>query len=47
MDKPTLDERAIKVIEEIIQKGNDAKVKRKGGGVIVVEEKQTIKYSAQ
>lgn len=47
MGKTTLDANAIKAIEEIIQKGNDAKVKKKGGGVVISEEKQTIKYSTQ
>lgn len=47
MDKPKLDANAIKAIEKIIQNGNDAKVKRKGNGVVVAEEKQTIKYSTR
>lgn len=40
-----MDEKAIKAIEDIIKRGNDAKVKRKGSGYVVVEIKETIKYS--
>lgn len=40
-----MDEKAIQVIEAILQRGNDAVIRRKGGGVIVLEEKKTIKYS--
>lgn len=42
-----IDERAIKAIEKILKNGNDAKVKRKGSGVVVIEEQQKIKYSTQ
>ena len=45
MIKPQIDANAVKAIEEIIKRGNDAKVKRKGDGIVVIEEKQTIKYS--
>lgn len=47
MDKAKIDEKAIKIIEEIIKRGNDAVVKKKGNGYIVMEEKKTIKYSTQ
>ncbi len=40
-----MDEKAIKAIEDIIRRGNDAKVRRKGNGYVVVEVKETIKYS--
>ncbi len=40
-----MDEKTIKSIEDIIKRGNDAKVRRKGGGYVVVEVKETIKYS--
>lgn len=40
-------EQTIKVIEAILKRGNDAVVRRKGDGVIVLEEKRTIKYSTQ
>lgn len=43
-----MDEKAIiQVIKEILKNGNDAVVRRKGNGVVVLEEKKTIKYSAQ
>ena len=36
----------IKAIEAIIKRGNDAEIRRKGDGYIVLEVKKTIKYSA-
>lgn len=40
-----MDEKTIKTIETIIRRGNDAKVRRKGRGYVVVEIKETIAYS--
>lgn len=40
-------EQTIKAIEAILKRGNDAVVRRKGDGYIVLEEKRTIKYSTQ
>ena len=42
----TLDENAKKTIETIIKRGNDARVRRRGNGVVVLEEKAEIKYCA-
>ncbi len=39
-----VDEKTIQTIEQIIKRGNDAKVRRKGSGYVVVEVKETIKY---
>ena len=39
-----MDEKTIKTIEDILKRGNDAKVRRKGGGV-GVEVTETTKYS--
>lgn len=39
-----MDEKTIKAIEDIVKRGNDAKVRRKGGGYVIVEVKETIKY---
>lgn len=39
-----MDEKTIKAIEAIIKRGSDVKIKRKGGGYVVVEVKETIKY---
>lgn len=36
----------IKAIEAIIKRGNDAEIRRKGDGYIVLEVKKTIKYSS-
>ena len=41
-----IDEKAWAVIKAIIAKGNDAVVRKKGDGYIVLEEKRTIKYSS-
>ncbi len=40
-----LDKKTIEAIEAILKRGNDAKVRRKGGGYVVIELKETIKYS--
>lgn len=40
-------EQTIKAIEAILKRGNDAEVRRKGDGVIVLEVKKEIKYSAR
>ena len=40
-----MDEKAWAVIMAIIEKGNDAVVRKKGDGYIVLEDKRTIKYS--
>lgn len=42
-----MDEKAIEAIEAILNQGNDAEVRRKGGGVVVLEVKKTIKHSTQ
>lgn len=44
---PILDDKAKQAIAEIIQRGNDAEIRKKGDGYIVLEVKKTIKYSAQ
>lgn len=40
-----MDNEIIKAIESIIKRGNDAEIRRKGDGYIVLEVKKTIKYS--
>ena len=40
-----MDNEIIKAIEAIIKRGNDAEIRRKGDGYIVLEVKKTIKYS--
>lgn len=42
-----MDNETIKTIEAIIKRGNDAEIRRKGDGYIVLEVKKTIKYSTQ
>lgn len=41
-----MDEKAWTVIKAIIQRGNDAVIRKKGDGYIVLEDKRTIKYSS-
>lgn len=36
---------AIKAVQTILKRGNDAEIRRKGDGYIVLEVKKTIKYS--
>lgn len=38
-------EEAIKTVKEILKRGNDVEIRRKGDGYIVLEVKKTIKYS--
>lgn len=38
-------EKVMDAIDAILARGNDAKVRRKGSGYVVVEVKETIKYS--
>lgn len=40
-----MDKLTIRAIEDIIKRGNDAKVRRKGDKYVVIEVKETIKYS--
>mgnify|MGYP007039142808 CR=1 FL=1 len=40
-----MDDKLLKAIEAIIRRGNDAEIRRKGDGYIVLEVKKTIKYS--
>lgn len=40
-----MDNETIKTIEAIIRRGNDAEIRRKGDGYIVLEVKKTIKHS--
>lgn len=40
-----MDNETIKAIEAIIRRGNDAEIRRKGDGYIVLEVKKTIKCS--
>ena len=41
-----MDNQTIQAIEAIIKRGNDAEVRRKGDGYIVLEVKKTIKHTA-
>ena len=45
MQELLLSEKTIKAIEAIIKRGNDAEIRRKGDGYIVLEVNKTIKYS--
>lgn len=40
-----MDEKTVKAIDATIKRGSDAKVRRKGNGYVVLEVKETIKYS--
>ena len=44
--KTNMDEQIIKAIEAIIKRGNDAEIRRKGDGYIVLEVKKAIKYKS-
>lgn len=40
-----MDEKSIDIIQQIIKRGNDAEIRKKGDGYIILEVKKTIKYS--
>ena len=42
-----MDEKAWAVIKAIIQRGNDAVVRKKGNGYIVLEDKREIKFQTK
>lgn len=42
-----MDEKAWAIIMSIIAKGNDAVVRKKGDGYIVLEDKREIKFQAK
>ena len=42
-----MDEKAWAIIKAIISKGNDAVVRKKGDGYIVLEDKLEIKFQAK
>ena len=44
--KTNMDEQIIKTIEAILKRGNDAEIRRKNNGYIVLEVKKTIKYKS-
>lgn len=41
-----MDDNAIKAVEAILKRGNNAEIRKKGDGCIVLEVKKEIKYSA-
>ena len=41
------DLKAWTIIKEIIQRGNDAVVRKKGDGYIILEDKREIKFQAK
>lgn len=45
--KINMDEKAWAIIKAIIQRGNDAVVRKKGDGYIVLEDKREIKFQAK
>lgn len=40
-----MDAKIIQAIEAILKRGNDAEIRRKGDGYIVLEVKKSIKYT--
>lgn len=42
-----MDEKAWSIIKAIISKGNDAVVRKKGDGYIVLEDKREIKFQTK
>ncbi|MCD7755746.1 MAG: hypothetical protein LUJ09_05365 [Firmicutes bacterium] len=43
--KTELPQAALQAIAEIIKRGNDVQIQRKGDSILVLEVKKTIKYS--
>lgn len=42
-----MDEKAWAIIKTIIQRGNDAVIRKKGDGYIVLEDKREIKFTKE
>ncbi len=42
----TMDDKTIHAIMAILKRGNNAEIRRKGDGVIVLEVKKEIKYNS-
>lgn len=40
------EDKAINMVREILKRGNDAEIRRKGDGYVVLEVKKTIKYTS-
>lgn len=40
-------EELLEIVKQILKRGNNVEIKRKGDGYIVLEVKKTIKYTAQ
>ncbi len=40
-----IDDKVIAAVEEILKRGNDAVIRRKGDSVVVLEEKRKIIYN--
>lgn len=41
-----MDEKTWSIIIDIIKRGNDAVIRKKGDGYIVLEDKRTIRYNS-
>lgn len=41
-----MDAKIAQIVEAILRRGNDAEVRRRGDGIIVMEVKKTIKYTS-
>nr|DAH24706.1 MAG TPA: hypothetical protein [Caudoviricetes sp.] len=41
-----MDAKIAQIVEAILRRGNDAEVRRRGDGIIVMEVKKTIKYKS-
>lgn len=37
----------LETVKQILKRGNDVEIRRKGDGYVVLEVKKTIKYNAQ
>jgi len=40
-----MSEKVLQAVEAILKRGNDAEIRRKGDGYVVLEVKKSIKYS--
>lgn len=45
-EEKTLDDGTIRAIETILKRGNNAEVRRKGGGCVVLEVQKKILYAS-
>lgn len=45
LKEPEIRKTVMDTVDDILKRGNDAVIRKKQGGYVVIEDKKTIKYS--